>query len=518
MNNKRGRILWVDDEIQHLKPHILFLKEKGYQLFKANNGQDAIALAKSNNFDLVLLDQSMPGMDGLETLIELKKIRQSQIIIMITKTEDEWLMDEAINSQIEHFLIKPVNPSQIFMACKQILEKITIRNEKISKVYLDKFQEIESCIENANHFIDWWNLYNELTLWSLKFEEHNEESLIQILQDQFYNANRKFTKFIESQYLSIISSNDRPTISKDVFKNEVFSKIDSGEKVCFLIMDSMRLDQFYVLKNILSEDFIIDIKPSMSILPTATSFSRNSIFSGMFPDDFCKNYPAQLNDMQKSEGNLNNYEELFFNDQLKRFELFNKSHHYHKIWSLDEGIRFHKNIDRYKKCDIISIVVNFIDQLAYKRSHLEILKEMVPDESGYRNAILSWYEKSWLKNVINELRLSDFKIIMTSDHGSITVKKPAIVSADRLSSDGFRYKFGRNINIEDKFAIDARDLDRYHLPSLGHQCNYLIAKDDYFFVYPNEKNKYTSKLKNSFQHGGISMQEMLIPIFTMTSK
>ena len=518
MDNSRGKILWIDDEINQLKPHILFLEERGYKVATSSSGVDALSLFDEYSYDLILLDHFMIGIDGIETLRRLKEKDPSVPIIMITKSEEEWLMDEAISEKISQFLIKPVNPSQIFMACKQILEKITIRNEKISKVYLDKFQEIESCIENANHFIDWWNLYNELTLWSLKFEEHNEESLIQILQDQFYNANRKFTKFIESQYLSIISSNDRPTISKDVFKNEVFSKIDSGEKVCFLIMDSMRLDQFYVLKNILSEDFMIDIKPSMSILPTATSFSRNSIFSGMFPDDFCKNYPAQLNDMQKSEGNLNNYEELFFNDQLKRFELFNKSHHYHKIWSLDEGIRFHKNIDRYKKCDIISIVVNFIDQLAYKRSHLEILKEMVPDESGYRNAILSWYEKSWLKNVINELRLSDFKIIMTSDHGSITVKKPAIVSADKLSSDGFRYKFGRNINIEDKFAIDARDLDRYHLPSLGHQCNYLIAKDDYFFVYPNEKNKYTSKLKNSFQHGGISMQEMLIPIFTMTSK
>jgi len=518
MNNKRGRILWVDDEIQHLKPHILFLEEKGYDLFKANNGQDAIALAKSNIFDLVLLDQSMPGMDGLKTLVELKKIRHNQIIIMITKTEDEWLMDEAINSQIEHFLIKPVNPSQIFMACKQILEKNKLQEQKATKDSLSYFNDVDSKLRIGLSADEWFYLYSDLVDWQIKFDKYKDIGLENVLLDQMQSANKEFVNFFLSNYLDWINSSDRPLFSNDIIKNHLSPKLEKNEKVCLLVVDCMRLDHFKSMMPLLEPFFEIDLKYAFSLLPSSTQFSRNAIFCGMFPNEMVKIYPNQAKDMESEASSLNQHEKLFLFDQLKRLGYENKSIHYHKIWAVEEGKKIQNRISDYSQKDLLAIVVNFVDLLAHKSAQMDILKELVPDESGYRMAVRSWLEQSWLFDVLKYLGSMGWSVIMTSDHGSIRVQNSVMVAADRGASSGLRYKFGRNLNTNQKNALIIKDPNQYKLPFYGHQPSYLIAKHDNYFVYPNEASKYKTKFNNTFQHGGISMEEIIVPLAIMEGR
>ena len=518
MNENRGKILWIDDEIDHLKPHILFLQEKGYEITTASSGKDGIDRVSSHSFDLILVDQFMPGIDGMETVEKIKMSNPSIPIIMITKSEEEWLMDEAIYKKIDHLLIKPVNPNQIFVACKQILENIIIHSEKSKTEYLSQFQNLESLAAQAESIDDWWNIYTKLVKWQLDFEFQSEESLIQILNEQLNSCNKKFSRFIIQNYQSWLNSKDRPTLSCDIFSKKINPLLSDNKKVCLVVMDAMRYDQFMELYPLFSENYSINIESSVSLLPSATPYSRNAIFSGLFLDELCEKYPKQKQDMINDTGSLNNHEGEFLSDQLHQHGLGNKKMHYHKIWAVAEGKRFQSKIKSYLNNDLLAIVVNFVDQLAHRRSESDVLKEMVPDEAGYRQAVRSWYKKSWIRQVLHELSSEGFNVIITSDHGSIMVNDSAVVAADKNSSSGIRYKYGININSSEKKAIDIRNLKDYRLPILEERTNYLIAKDNFFFLYPNDQRKYKKLLENSFQHGGISIEEMLIPIFTMKPK
>ena len=518
MEKSRGHILWVDDEIHHLKPHIIFLEEKGYSLYQATNGHDAIALMDQTHYDLILLDQSMPGMDGLETLSELKKIRASIPVIMITKTEDEWLMDEAITGQVEQFLIKPVNPSQIFMACKQTLERIQLREQKFTSDYLKDFQNIDLRLQESINADGWWELYNRLVDWQIIFDRYKDTGLGSILEEQIGSCNREFGHFIHKNYTAWLNSEDRPNLSPDIVPKFVKPILEENEKVCILVVDCLRHDHFKSILPILELFFTIEMHYNFSLLPSATPYSRNAIFSGMFPDEMVKKYPEQANDMENDSPSLNQYEKQFLLDQLKREGLGNKSVHYHKIWAVEEGNKFQNRIKDYVQQDILALVVNFVDILAHKSSQTEILKEMVPDESGYRTAVKSWLEHSWLLQVLKQLSASGFTVVMTSDHGSIRVQRSVMVSADRAASSGVRYKYGRNLNTSDKNAIVIKDPETFRLPVFGPQPSYIFAKDDCFFIYPNQAHKYQAQFKNSFQHGGVSMEEMLVPIAVMKSR
>jgi len=518
MQKSRGHILWVDDEIHHLKPHILFLEDKGYTLSQVANGQDAIALSEQNDYDLILLDQSMPGMDGLETLSEIKKIRSSMPVIMITKTEDEWLMDEAITGQVEQFLIKPVNPSQIFMACKQTLEQIKLREQKATSDYLKEFQEIDMRLRDDLSADDWWKLYDRLVDWQIKFDKYKDTGLGSILEEQIQTCNREFSHFIESNYENWMKTNNRPTLSPDIVSKYVQPILERNKKVCLLVVDCMRHDHFKAMMDLLEPFFNIDIDYKFSLLPTATPYSRNAIFSGLYPDEMVKKYPQQARDMEKHASSLNQHEKQFLIDQLKKYGLGNKRVHYHKIWAVEEGKKFQNRIKDYIQQDVLALVVNFVDILAHKSSQMDVLKEMVPDESGYRTAVRSWLEHSWLLQVLKKLSENNFTVIMTSDHGSIRVQHDVMVSADREASSGVRYKFGRNLNTKEKNALVIKEPEKYRLPSFGPQPSYIVAKDDCYFVYPNQAHKYQAKFKNSFQHGGISMEEMMVPVAIMKGR
>jgi len=512
MKPSRGHILWVDDEIDHLKPHILFLEEKGYSLTSVTNGPDALKAVQEKPFQLVLLDQFMPGMDGMATLRRLKELKPSLPVIMITKSEEEWLMNEAISEQVAHFLIKPVNPTQIFMACKQILEKTRIREEHTTSGYLQDFQEIEQCIASSLEIDDWWQIYNRLIAWQLSFDEHKDLGLGNILTEQIQSSNREFVHFVEDNYLQWLGEETRPVLSPHVLGHFLFPKLKQGQKMCFILVDGLRHDQFMALAPELRSQFDLEIDYQISILPSATPFSRNAIFSGLFPVELCRRYPQQVTDMRERQSGFNRYEEQFLNDLLQRKGLGDLRYHYHKISSADDGLRFQGHIGEYLHLDFLTVVVNFVDLLAHKRSELDILKEMLPDESGYRFAVRTWFENSWLYRLLRDVRDSGFTIILTSDHGSIRVHRGVLVGADRETSTGIRYKYGHNLNCREKNALIIRKPQRYLLPEIVHQTNYIVAKDEVFFLYPNQQHRYESVLKGSFQHGGISLEEMLVPV------
>ena len=512
---RKGHIIWIDDEIHHLKPHILFLEAKGYKITTATNGSDANILNQENRFDLALLDQNMPGIDGIDTLKKIKSHRQTIPIIMITKSEDEWLMDEAISQQIDQFLIKPVSPNQIYIACKQILEKNKIIEDKTTSEYLQDFQRINQDINFIKSLDEWWQLFLSLVNWQIKFDKQVDSNLHNILIDQANECNKQFSKYVEDNYENLVNDNKSPILSPSVFKNHAQPSLDNGKKVCFIVIDCMRCDQFLSIYPFLESLFQVEISYHLSLLPSATSFSRNAIFSGLFPDEMIKKYPKQKDSFLNNENGLNKYEEEYLNDQIKRLGNNDKKVHYHKIWALEEGKKFSKKINNYLEKDVIALVVNFVDMLAHDSSKMDVLKELIPDESGYRNIVRSWFKNSWFNDVLKVLSQSNFDVVITSDHGSIKVNKEIMVSADKDASDGVRYKYGRNLNSKNKNVMKINYPENFKLPTFGPQFNYLLAKNDSYFLYPNEANRYKNKLQNSFQHGGISLEEMLIPVFKM---
>nr|AGO87910.1 response regulator receiver protein [uncultured bacterium FPPS_57A9] len=518
MEKSRANILWVDDEIDHLKPHILFLEEKGYTISTATNGGDAISLVESSAFDLILLDQTMPGIDGLETLKRIKAIHADIPTIMITKSEDEWLMDAAISDYISQLLIKPVNPSQILMACKQVLEKSKLREAKATSDYLKVFQDISQRIQNDLTIDEWWDLYHELVQWQLRFDEHRDTGLGDILKEQFQSCNREFIHFIENNYTRWLAGENKPVLSPQFYDSFIKPELEKDQKTCFIVVDCLRHDQLMALMPDIQKYFNVKMDYQVSLLPTATPYSRNALFCGMYPDEMVKKYPEQGKMMEEHAPSLNQLEKEFFADLLKRTGFGHKSFHYHKIWAVEEGNKFKNRIQDYLKQDILAIVVNFVDILAHKSSQSNVLKEMVPDEAGYRIAVKSWFGNSWLFQVLKVLSESDFKVIITSDHGSIRVQKDVMVAADKDASSGVRYKFGRNLNTKSRNALIVKNPAEYRLPAFGQQPSYIMAKDDVYFVYPNQVHKYQSMYGNSFQHGGISMEEILVPVATLVGK
>jgi len=516
--NNRGNILWVDDEIEHLKPHLLFLREKGFEIETASNGIDGVQIAKTKHIDLALLDQFMPGMDGLDTLRKLKKIDSSLPVIMVTKSEEEALMNEAISEKISQFLIKPVNTSQVFIAIKQVLESAKIQDEKTTKDFLKEYQDLTSRKKSNFTIDDWWQVYKHLAQWQLELDQHKEVELLPILWEEFNSCNREFSRFIENIYPKWLQSDSRPLLSADVVKNIVIPELKQDKQICFLVMDCLRLDQFLAMKHILSKDFSMELSYHVSMLPSATPYSRNALFSGMFFDDLVSEYPQQLAVMSSGERGLNQFEEMYLKHLLERENLQNIGTSYHKILSAKQGLKFKNKIGDFLDQNLISVVVNFVDQLAHKQSESSVLREMVSDESAFCKAVVSWFENSWLHDVLRYLRDHNFSVILTSDHGSISVKKGVVVKADKEASTGVRYKVGRNLNCDEKFCIKVRKPSEYKLVEMGHQTTYIFARDSVFFLYPNQFNQYHGVLQNSFQHGGISLEELLVPVATLRGK
>ena len=516
---QRGRILWADDEIDLLKPHILFLEERDYDVTAVHSGEDALHAVKNGDFSLVLLDEMMDGMDGLRALQEIKAVNPALPIIMITKNEEEWLMNEAIAADIAGYLTKPVNPSQIFMACKSTLERARIRSDKAASRYLEVFQDLSQRVDMANDLKAWIAIYNELTDWDIEFDNHRDLSLGQLLSEQHLTANQRFGQLVVTQYRDWLDGGAGPVFSHQVLDNFVAPHLKAGQRVVFLVVDCLRLDQWKAMRKLLQESFAIEDEVHVSILPTATPYSRNAIFSGLLPDELPRRYPDIWGDMWKSETSLNQFESKFLEDYLKRSDLGATQMKYFKIITADQGQRLLARLPEYGSVQLLALVVNFVDLLAHHRAESDVIKELLPDESGYRATICSWLEKSWMRELLEDIsRLENTRVVITSDHGSIQVDKPARILGDRQTSSGVRYKYGRNLKSPEKGGLTIKRPADYHLPAEDVTTNYIIARDRNFFVFPTEYHRYVKRFEGSFQHGGISLEEMIVPVATLRSR
>ena len=514
MNN----ILWVDDEIELLKPHIIYLKSKGYQLTTAKSGDEALELIEVNDFNLIFLDENMPGLSGLETLNIIKDKYHNIPVIMITKSEEESIMEEAIGSRISDYLIKPVNPNQILLTIKKNLESSRLVDEKITKGYQQEFRNISLQLSSNLSFHEWFQVYKKIIYWELELSKSNDSSIDEIISMQKSEANSQFFRFVSRNYQDWINNIESPLLSHNLLENKVFPLLNSSSPVYLLLIDNLRYDQWKVIEDNLLQKFkIIDDSMYMSILPTATQYSRNSIFSGLRPSEIQNLYPEKwLND--EDEGGKNMFEEDFLKDQIKRLHLQNNKSSYTKITNIDFGRKVINKIDNMKHNNLNVIVYNFVDMLSHARTEMKVIKELADDDSAYRSLTVSWFEHSPLNDIISKIAKQGAKMVITTDHGTINVNKPSKVIGDRKVNPNLRYKHGKNLKYisNDVFVMD--DPSKFFLPKQNISSKYIFAKEDLYFVYQNNYNKFVNFYKNTYQHGGISLEEMLLPIITLEPK
>ncbi len=517
-----GLLLWVDDEIELLKAHILFLEKKGYEVHTTSNGADAIDLCRQQTYDLILLDEMMPGLSGLETLQQIKDIQPATPIVMCTKSEEENIMDQAIGSKIADYLIKPVNPSQILLSLKKNIHRRDIMTEVTQSGYQQDYQQIAMQMMDCRSCEDWMEVYKRLVKWELQLSD-TDSSMTEMLNMQKEEANNGFAKYIAKNYLNWVDPKNigkavegKPVMSPDIFKTNLFPMLDQGEKVFFIMIDNFRYDQWRMLAQDIGDLFDIDEDMYMSILPTATQYARNAIFSGLMPNKIAEMFPELWVDEDEEEGkNLN--EEPLIKTQLDRF----RKHYqfsYHKVNDSVGADRFLEHYNECKQNDLNVLVINFIDMLSHARTESKMVRELANNESAYRSITQSWLRHSVLSELFKRLAQSDFKVVITTDHGSIRASKPIKIIGDRNTNTNLRYKLGKNLayNAKEVFAI--KDPHTAQLPAPNLSTSYVFAYGDAFFAYPNNYNYYVSYYKDTFQHGGISMEEMLIPLITLTPR
>ncbi|HRR09568.1 MAG TPA: response regulator [Rhodothermales bacterium] len=515
------RILWADDEIELLKPHVLFLESKGYDVVGVTNGVDAVEKVREERFDLVFLDEQMPGMGGLEALSEIKASVPDIPVVMITKSEEESLMEDAIGGQIADYLIKPVKPNQILLTCKKLLDARVLKEEKAAQTFLQSFGRISATLNDELSHETWAEVYQELVRYDLQLE--GDDGARQILDEQLRSAQTAFGRWVEANYEDWIEyahtppDEHRPVLSHEVMPQWVFPLLQEKKPIFFLLIDCMRYDQWLEFERLLYPLFDMEKNFHYAILPTATPYARNAIFSGLLPIDMAKRFPSQWADAEENENSKNLNEELFLQDLLKRHRLSPKTR-YEKIINGNEGRELLKNIRTYAKNDLSAIVVNFVDILAHSRSDSNVLKEIAPDERAYRALTRTWFAHSWLFQIFQELAELDCNIIVTSDHGAVRSLHDTKVIGDRSTSTSLRYKHGRNLKADTRHAIFIKDPKRYGLPQGGINTNYIIAKEDYYFVYPTNYHHYQHQYWDTFQHGGASLQEMILPVIRMKPK
>lgn len=513
-------ILWADDEIDLLKPHQLFLQEKGYDVTTVSNGEDALDRASKMRFDIVFLDENMPGLSGLETLNRLKNLHPDVPVIMITKSEEERIMEEAIGSKIADYLIKPVNPNQILLSLKKILDNKRIISEKTASAYQQEFRNIGMTLGDRLNWQEWMDVYRRLVFWELELEKNTDESMYEILTSQKNEANNLFTRFIEQNYLQWLKApeKDVPVLSHTLLKRKVLPVVDSSQEPVFMILiDNLRYDQWRILQPVLNDYFrTLEDELYCAILPTATQYARNAIFAGLMPADIESRFPKLwMND--EDEGGKNMHEAEFLADTLKRHRKDYKFS-YTKITNFNDGKKLVDEVPNLMENKLNVIVYNFVDMLSHARTEMEMIRELADDEAAYRSLTLSWFEHSPLFETIKRLSERKVKVIITTDHGTIRVKEPVKLIGDKSVNSNLRYKQGRNMNYDRKQVFEIKNPADAGLPRQHLSQAFVFARKDDFFAYPNNYNHYVSYYRNTLQHGGISLEEMLVPIAVLSSK
>jgi len=517
--SQKFHVLWADDEIDLLKPHILFLEGKGCIITTVNSGVDAIEEVENKDFDVVFLDEMMPGMTGLETLQQIKQLKPQIPVVMITKSEEEQLMDEAIGGKIADYLIKPLNPSQIWLSVKRILQNKQLIETKTAQNYQQAFRQISQELDEAQDSQDWADLYKKLTFWEIAMESSENKGMLEVLEAQKIEANASFGRFVKENYLDWLADPgpQAPLLSHQVMREHVFPLLRKTSPLFFIVIDNLRLDQWEEIEPLLAPYFHIAEKSTyFSILPTTTAFARNALFSGMMPSEMAKGYP-HLWENEDSEEGKNKNEEDWIKLNLEKNKLPVKFS-YHKILQMQEGKAVLDQFHALMKNEFNVLVYNFVDMISHARTDMKMIRELAPDEAAYRSLTRSWFEHSSLFELMKKIQQVGGEVILTTDHGTKRVNKPYKILGDKHVTTNLRYKQGKNLNFEAGKIFEVRRPEDAKLPRLNVSSTYVFAVEDYFFAYPNNYNYYVSHYKDTFQHGGISLEEMIIPIVHLRAK
>jgi len=508
-----GLLLWADDEMELLKPHLLFLEKKGYEVVTVTNGIDAIEECKQRTFDLVLLDEMMPGLTGLETLQRIKELQPTVPVVMVTKSEEEDIMNQAVGRNIADYLIKPVNPNQILLTLKKFIHKRELVAEVTQTAYQQQFQQLSMQMMDCRTWDDWTQMYRQLVRWELQLSA-TDSAMGDMLRMQKEEANIGFSKFVKHHYMDWLTKHDM-MMSPDVFKQQIFPALSAGNKVFLIVLDNFRYDQWKTIETELA-DFEIDEQLYCSILPTATQYARNAIFSGLMPDQIARMFPDLWVDEDEAEGKNLNEAPLIQTqiDRYRRHDTFS----YQKINTTDDAERYLSQLPSLEKNDLNVLVINFIDMLSHARTESKMVRELAHDEAAYRSLTLSWYRHSIMSQLLRQLAQTDCQVMITTDHGSIRTNTPVKIIGDRNTNTNLRYKLGKNLAYDNKDLFVIKDPQKAFLPSPNLSTSYVFASGDQFFAYPNNYNYYVTYYRNTFQHGGISMEEMIIPFITLKGK
>ncbi|HBB91983.1 MAG: two-component system response regulator [Bacteroidetes bacterium GWF2_49_14] len=516
---KSVSILWADDEIDLLRPHILLLEGKGFEVITANNGEDAIDRVNERDFDLIFLDENMPGLTGLQVLTRIKAIRPNIPVVMITKSEEEDIMDEAIGSKIADYLIKPVNPKQVLLTIKKFVDTKRLVSEKTTSTYQTEFGKIGLQISESLSWQDWIQVYKKLVYWELELKGTGETPMDEVFHMQKSEANQSFTRFIRKNYTSWFTQDlgTRPMISPDLLKNRVFPLMNKNIPVVLMVVDNLRYDQWKVMEPVISELFTVDQDELYySILPTATQFARNALFGGLMPLAISKIYPEIWKE-DFEEGSKNMYEEELLRTNMQRHGIPGKFI-YDKISTNKAGKKWAENATSLLDQSLSVLVYNFVDMLSHARTDTNMIRELADDEAAYRTLTQTWFIHSPMLELLKELSKHKVTVVITTDHGTTLVQDPIKVIGDRLTTTNLRYKQGKNLNYNSREVFEILRAEDIHLPRPNVSTRYIFATGSDFFAYPNNYNHYVKYYRNTFQHGGVSMEEMLVPVIQLQSK